>query len=249
MSNENTQNTTPSTPASNTASSANASKTYQGGGQNRSENRGTNGENRSGNTQGGGQNARGGNRTFARKKPFDRARNNTRDGKGGASKGKFGGGAGRDKRRPQREETDNITSKTLLVNRVTKVVKGGKRMRFAALVVAGDKEGRVGYGFKKGMDYQDAVAKALKKAKDSLIKIQITEEGSIKFPIQMKFKSSEIYLKPARSGTGLIAGSFIRTVLELVGVQNIYSKNIGSSNKVAGVQNMMEILKKYEVNN
>jgi len=121
-------------------------------------------------------------------------------------------------------------------------------MRFSALVVSGDKAGKVGYGLKKGLDFQDAVAKATKQAQDNLIKITLNDEGSITFPIKQKFKACELMLKPAKTGTGLIAGGFLRPVLELAGIQNIYSKIITSRNKVAGVQASFEALKHFESN-
>jgi small subunit ribosomal protein S5 len=118
-------------------------------------------------------------------------------------------------------------------------------MRFAALVVAGDKAGKVGFGFKKGLDYQDAVKKATKQASNNLLKVSLSDQKSIAFPTTMKFKAARIFLKPAFTGTGLIAGGYIRPVLELAGIENIYSKIIGSRNKVTGVQAMFEALKKY----
>ena len=119
-------------------------------------------------------------------------------------------------------------------------------MRFSALVVVGDKAGRVGYGLKKGMDYQEAVAKATKKAKDSLIKINITDQSSLPFPVQHKYKSANLMLKPATTGTGLIAGGYLRPVLDLAGIKNIYSKLIGSRNKIVGVQAAIQALEKYK---
>lgn len=152
----------------------------------------------------------------------------------------------RDGRRQRDDSNSDLDSQVILVRRVTRVVKGGKRMRFSALVVVGDKAGRVGFGLKKGLDFQDAVAKATKKANDTLIKISIDDQGSISFPIKQKFKSAQVMLKPAKTGTGLIAGGFIRPVLELAGVKNIYSKIISSRNKVVGVQAVFEALKNYK---
>ena len=146
--------------------------------------------------------------------------------------------------RPQVEE---IESRVIAVRRVTRVVKGGKRMKFSALVVVGDRMGKVGFGLRKGLDYQDAVAKALKKAKENTINIKLNEEGSIAFPTKFKFKACMLYLKPAKTGTGIIAGGFLRPVLELCGVKNIYSKVIRSRNKVAGVEAAFEALKQYQL--
>jgi small subunit ribosomal protein S5 len=148
--------------------------------------------------------------------------------------------------RKQDDEMSNLEVAIIEVRRVTRVVRGGKRMRFSALVVVGDKAGKVGYGIKKGMDFQEAVAKATKKAKDSLIKINITDQSSLAFPLQYKYKSAEFLLKPATTGTGLIAGGYLRPVLTLAGIKNIYSKLIGSRNKIVGVQAAIQALEQYK---
>ena len=119
-------------------------------------------------------------------------------------------------------------------------------MRFSALVVVGDRKGNVGYGLKKGVDFQESVAKATKQATANMIKVKLTETSSVPFQTQVKFKSSQIMLKPADAGTGLISGGFIRPVLELAGVENIYSKVLGSTNKVTGVQAVFAALKQYD---
>jgi small subunit ribosomal protein S5 len=150
-----------------------------------------------------------------------------------------------DRRGPKVQETQELESKVIEVRRVTRVVKGGKRMRFSALVVVGDREGKVGFGLKKGQDFQDAVSKATKQANGKLLKITMDANKSLPFVSNTKHKSSEIFLKPASTGTGLIAGGFIRPVLELAGVQNIYSKINRSRNKIAGIQCVMAALKKY----
>lgn len=143
-------------------------------------------------------------------------------------------------------EEDEFKSKVIEVRRVTRVVKGGKRMRFSAMVVVGDGKGQVGCAVKKGLDFQDAVAKATNKAKQKLIKVNIDEDGSLAFPSKTKYKAAMIFLKPAKSGTGLIAGGYIRPVLELAGVSNLYSKIIRTRNKIAGTQAVIEALKKYQ---
>jgi len=119
-------------------------------------------------------------------------------------------------------------------------------MRFSALVVVGDGKGSVGYAIKKGLDFQDSVSKATTKAKQNIIKIKINEDGSLDFPSRTKYKSSMVYFKPAKAGTGLIAGGYIRPVLELAGVTNLYTKIIGSRNKIAGTQAVLEGLKLYQ---
>jgi small subunit ribosomal protein S5 len=150
-------------------------------------------------------------------------------------------------KKPRDEEQDKFEVKVLQVRRVTRVVKGGKRMRFSALVVVGDKQGQVGYGLEKGLDYQESVMKATRKAKESIISIKISDAGSISYPAISQFKSSKIMLKPALVGTGLISGGFVRPVLELVGIKNIYSKIIGTNNKITGVKSVFKALEHYSI--
>lgn len=180
--------------------------------------------------------------------------NNRNSGNSTGGRGRFGGkgrggkGFGRKGRvrRKRDEEENKYDSQIIQVRRVTRVVKGGKRMRFSALVVVGDKQGRVGFGLKKGVDFQESVSKATKQATANMIKINLSSDESVPFESKIKYKSSVIMLKPADQGTGLISGGFIRPVLELAGVKNIYSKIIGSSNKVTGVQAVFEALKTYQ---
>jgi small subunit ribosomal protein S5 len=166
---------------------------------------------------------------------------------GGRDGQKSTGGFGRrnDRRAPKGGDVQELESKVIEVRRVTRVVKGGKRMRFSALVVVGDREGKVGFGLKKGADFQDAVSKATKQANNKLIKITMNEDKSFKFASNTKHKSCEIFLRPAKTGVGLIAGGFIRPVLELAGIQNAYSKINRSRNKVVGVQSTIKALLKY----
>jgi small subunit ribosomal protein S5 len=167
---------------------------------------------------------------------------------GGSRDGRFSRNKmrARPDRRPKQDRDESLDSQVIVVRRVTRVTKGGKKMRFSALVVTGDRKGRVGYAIRKGVDYQAAVNKATKKAQQSLIKVDLTEDGTLKFPSQTKFKAAEIFIKPAKQGTGLIAGGYLRPVLELAGVQNIYSKIIGGRNKISGVQAAMKALIKYK---
>jgi small subunit ribosomal protein S5 len=188
-------------------------------------------------------------------KSFQSGRGGAQGGPGGArfSKRDNRNGTGKrrefDKRggdRNQRQDQEALDNKVIDVRRVTRVTKGGKKMRFSALVVVGDKAGRVGYAVRKGVDFQAAVQKATKKAQQTMIKIELTENGSIKFPVQVKFQNSRIFMKPAPSGTGLIAGGYLRPILELAGVQNIYSKIITSSSKITGIQAALKALEKFK---
>lgn len=144
-------------------------------------------------------------------------------------------GGKRQGRRPNREQgKKEFEQKTIEIARVTRVVKGGKRMRFRALVVIGDKKGRVGMGVRKGVDVSEAVNKAVNSAKKNMITVPLIND-TIPHEIKLKFKSSVVFLKPAKPGTGVIAGGAIRQVLDLVGVKNILSKMLGSSNKINNV--------------
>lgn len=145
------------------------------------------------------------------------------------------------KRRPSNQESDaqrernEFDQKVVEVKRVTRVVAGGKRMRFRALVVIGDHKGKVGMGLKKGADVSESVNKAVTAAKKNMITLPLINE-TIPHGIKMKYKSSSLLLKPARPGSGVIAGGAIRSVMELAGVKNVVSKMLGSSNKVNNVK-------------
>ncbi len=127
------------------------------------------------------------------------------------------------------------------IGRVTKVVKGGRRFRFTALVVVGDKNGTVGFGTGKAKEVPDAIKKALDDAFKSLVKVNI-HGTTIAHDIEHKYNASKILLKPASEGTGLIAGGAARPVLELSGVKDIIAKSLGSNNPNNLVQATVEAL-------
>ena len=124
-----------------------------------------------------------------------------------------------------------LEEKLLGIDRVTKVVKGGRHLRFRALVVAGDGQGHVGFGIAKAGAVPEAVRKAGATAKKGLIEVPI-KEGTIPHEILAKFGASKILLKPAAPGTGLIVGSTARAVLELAGVKDVLGKSLGGSSKI-----------------
>ena len=132
-------------------------------------------------------------------------------------------------------ERSEFDQKVVEVKRVTRVVAGGKRMRFRALVVIGDHKGKVGMGLKKGADVSESVNKAVNQAKKNMVTLPLVHE-TIPHELKIKYKSSRLMLKPARPGTGVIAGGAVRSVMELAGVKNVVSKMLGSNNKVNNVK-------------
>lgn len=136
----------------------------------------------------------------------------------------------RDKFNP-RKVNNVFQEKVILINRITKVVKGGRRLRFSALVVVGDKKGKVGFASAKAQEILDAIRKALEKAKKNLIQISFSGT-TIPHEVIGKFGASKTLLKPAAKGTGIIAGGAARTVFELLGVNDILAKSLGSRTSI-----------------
>ncbi|MBP5793119.1 MAG: 30S ribosomal protein S5, partial [Spirochaetaceae bacterium] len=122
-----------------------------------------------------------------------------------------------------KDQPKEFIEKLVKLNRTSKTVKGGRRMSFSALTVVGDQKGRVGYGFGKANDVSEAIRKSIDKAKKNLVTVPL-KNGTIPHDIQAEYKSSSVLLRPACSGTGIIAGGAVRAVMEAVGVTDVLSK-------------------------
>ena len=150
-----------------------------------------------------------------------------------------------EQRRARRQEEKEFEERVVTINRVTKVVKGGRKMRFAALVVVGDKKGRVGFGTGKANEVPDAIRKASEAAKKSVINVPMVN-GTITHEVTGNFGAGSVFLRPASEGTGIIAGGPVRAVVELAGYSNILSKCLGSRRPINMVRATMEGLKQLK---
>lgn len=161
-------------------------------------------------------------------------------GRGGQRSGAPRGRGDRRGGRPEREPRE-FEQKILELARVTRVTKGGKRMRFRATLIIGDRRGRVGMGVAKGGDVAMSVEKAFRKAKKAMITIPMSH-GTIPHVVDRKFAAAHVLLKPAPEGTGLKCGGAVRVILELGGVPNAVSKVMGSKNKINNAKAVMAAL-------
>jgi small subunit ribosomal protein S5 len=151
----------------------------------------------------------------------------------------------RSERKDNREEKDSeFTDKLVHINRVAKVVKGGKRFGFAALVVVGDQKGRVGFGHGKAREVPEAVRKATEGAKRALIRVPLKEGRTLHHDIDGRWGAGKVTLRTAPAGTGVIAGGPMRAVFESVGMADVVAKSTGSSNPYNMVRATFEALKK-----
>ena len=150
------------------------------------------------------------------------------------------------KRRPKRtfdKPKSDLEEKVIFINRVTKVVKGGRQFRFSATVVVGDRKGKVGLGKGKAKEMPDAVKKATQQASKNLINVELIDNRTIAHEIIVKEGAVRVMLKPAKEGTGVKAGGPVRDVLELAGVKDVLSKSLGSSTKVNMARATLNALK------
>jgi len=140
------------------------------------------------------------------------------------------------------EDNEELFEKVVHVNRCAKVVKGGRRFSFAALVVVGDQNGNVGFGYGKAQMVPDAIRKGTEQAKKSMTFVSLAGE-TIPHPVLSNFDGGKVLLRPARKGTGIIAGGGVRAVLEAAGIKNVLSKSLGSNNQLSVVTATIQGLK------
>jgi small subunit ribosomal protein S5 len=155
---------------------------------------------------------------------------------------KMGGRGRRDRRR---EEDSGFIEKTVFVNRVSKVVKGGRRFNFAALVVVGDGQGRVGVGHGKASEVPEAIRKASERARRSMFPVPVVD-GTVPHYIVGKFGAAKVVLRPASPGTGVIAGTVVRSLLDAAGYNNMLTKVLGSNNPHNVVRAVVDALQRRE---
>ena len=127
--------------------------------------------------------------------------------------------------------TDGLQEKLITVNRVAKVVKGGRQFGFTALTVVGDGEGRVGFGYGKAREVPAAIQKAMEKARNSMVSVQL-RGTTLQYPLSAEHGASKVFMQPASEGTGIIAGGAMRAVFEVMGVHNVLAKSLGSRNPI-----------------
>jgi len=146
------------------------------------------------------------------------------------------------KAKGQVKEQKEFEEEVLQIDRVTRVVKGGRRLRFRCTVAIGDKKGRVGIGIGKASEVVGGIKKAVTKAKKDLIKVPITKGDTIPHAVNVKYKAARMLIMPASPGTGVIAGGSLRKILNLAGIKNVLSKNIGSRNTLVTAQASIKAL-------
>ncbi len=156
----------------------------------------------------------------------------------------------------KKEKDNRFEERVVSINRISKTVKGGRKLRFAALVVVGDGKGYVGFGTGKANEVPDAIKKALEAAKKNLYKVPMVKGGTFPHDIMGEYGASKVFMKPAPVGAGIIAGGPVRAVLELAGIKNVYSKVYGSRSPINvvratinGIENMKTVSKVASLRN
>ncbi|MDF3022834.1 MAG: ribosomal protein [Alphaproteobacteria bacterium] len=168
------------------------------------------------------------------------------DGREGGGRDRKGGGRDRDKKEGGDREGSELVERLVAINRVAKVVKGGRRFGFAALVVVGDGRGRIGAGAGKAREVPEAIKKATDQAKRRMIRVPLRDGRTIHHDIEARFGAGLVRLRTAEAGTGIIAGGPLRAVFEVLGIQDVVAKSIGSSNPYNMVKAALEAFKLME---
>jgi small subunit ribosomal protein S5 len=151
---------------------------------------------------------------------------------------------GRREDRREREETPEFADRLVAINRVSKTVKGGKRFGFAALVVVGDQKGRVGFGKGKAKEVPEAIRKATEQARRSLVRVQLREGRTLHHDMEGRHGAGRVVMRSAPAGTGIIAGGPMRAVFEMLGIQDVVAKSLGSQNPYNMIRATMDGLVK-----
>ena len=152
----------------------------------------------------------------------------------------------RNNNRQQESTTPELQERVVFINRVSKTVKGGRVMKFSALVVVGDGNGKIGFGMGKSAEVPTAIKKGVEDAKKNMFTVPVTAEGSVPHEIMGEYGAGRVLIKPAVPGTGVLAGGPVRAIMELAGVQNVITKSLGTDNAMNIVKAAAEGLKNME---
>lgn len=144
-----------------------------------------------------------------------------------------------------KEEHGEWQEEIISLDRVTRVTAGGRQLRFRAVVVVGNKKGKVGFGTGKSWEVLEAISKAVYRAKKNVVEVPI-ENGTVPYDIQVKFKAAKVYVHPASNGTGIIAGGSIRKVLSLAWYSDVIAKRYGSSNRINNARAILKALRSFK---